>query len=80
MYEECLYYLKTYGTGEQLFDFYVKHERILDAIHIALTKNVSPKSFLKQVYLSYLKNNEQEKVLKYMEAADPTLLGWKVSF
>lgn len=79
VFEECLHYLKTYGSGDQLFDFFIENERTFEAVQTTFAKKISPKKFVKRIYIPYLENKDQAKVLKYMENVDLTLVGWKVS-
>lgn len=77
-FNECLHYLHNYGTARQLFEFYVKYERVTDAVRITFTKKVSPKLFLQRVYVPHLREGEHTKILKIMKSLDDSLVQWKV--
>lgn len=50
-FEECKYYLQTYGAPRQMVAFFVKHNRVEEACQYSFDVNLSPQQFLDEVIL-----------------------------
>ncbi|KAG8225133.1 hypothetical protein J437_LFUL006157 [Ladona fulva] len=75
--EECLFYLRTYGTDQMVVDFLLRHGEIKEALLHFLNTRMSPEIFLDEVYLRCLKMGWVTELEAEMKSVDPTLERWK---
>lgn len=76
-YEECLYYLTSYGSHSDIISFLVKFNQIVPALKYLITQNVEPDIFINSIFLPYLRKGDIETIVGCMIDADETLLKWK---
>lgn len=77
-YEECVYYLKRYGSHMELLKFYIKHEDVLSALKYILENRLSPDVF-SEIYMTCLSENMTMELHQGLSLMDPTLDIWKVN-
>ncbi|KAI5705724.1 hypothetical protein M8J75_001226 [Diaphorina citri] len=77
-YEECLYYLHTYGSVPLILTFFVHREQLRQALDYVLEKQVAPDMFVEHVFFRCLKLGMTDILYSLMEQSDPSLLLWKV--
>lgn len=77
-FDECIYYLKRYGSPLKLLDFYIKHRYFEDALNYILDNQVSNDVFV-DIYMRCLKDGIVPTLQENMSKIDTSLEVWKVS-
>lgn len=77
-YDECLFYLKAYGSRLGLLKFYIKHSRFKCALNCILESNLSLEIFT-EIYVFCLRAGIVGVLQENMMEMDPTFEIWKVS-
>ncbi|KAM9355627.1 LOW QUALITY PROTEIN: zinc finger FYVE domain-containing protein 26 [Pholidichthys leucotaenia] len=74
LYQECLYYLSTYGTHLALISFYMRHDRATEALTYLLDKKDCPDDvFLEGVLQPCLEHGRLGMIQGILEKLDPSL-------
>lgn len=79
IFDECKYYLKTYGSHEGIIRFYMQHSTINQVLEYILNNTIDKNIFTEFVYMECLKTGTIEVLYHHMSSFDSTLLIWKVS-
>ncbi|XP_013400771.1 zinc finger FYVE domain-containing protein 26-like [Lingula anatina] len=74
--QECLYYLKAYGTYGSVISFYRKHGYWMKAVQYLLDKRCSPDVFVECLLVPTLKTGEMAKLQDQLILIDTTLEKW----
>lgn len=77
-YEECQYYLSSYGSHAAIISFYLSHDDMLAALKHVLIQKVDPESFLETIYIPCLRQGVVSDLLQELSTVDPSLEVWKV--
>jgi zinc finger FYVE domain-containing protein 26 len=77
-YEECLYYLTSYGSHAGIISFYLSHDDLVQALKHVLSQKVDPETFLDTIYIPCLRQGLVSALHEELSAVDPTLQVWKV--
>jgi zinc finger FYVE domain-containing protein 26 len=77
-YEECQYYLSSYGSHAAIINFYLSHDDLLAALKHVLVQKVDPELFLETIYIPCLRQSLVSDLLQQLSAVDRTLEVWKV--
>ncbi|XP_051507535.1 zinc finger FYVE domain-containing protein 26-like isoform X2 [Myxocyprinus asiaticus] len=72
-YQECLFYLLTYGTHLSLISFYLRHDCLRDALTHLHNKECSEEVFLEGVFQPCLERGLLGALQGLLETLDPTL-------
>ncbi|XP_046401638.1 uncharacterized protein LOC124167693 isoform X2 [Ischnura elegans] len=75
--DECLYYLRTYGTDTMMLDFHLRHGELKEALLHFLNVRMNPEAFLDDVYLRCFRKGWVQYLEAEMKAMDPSLDRWK---
>lgn len=75
-YEECLYYLHSYGSHFSILKFYLKYGEFLAALNYVLNKGLNTDIFV-EIYMESLENGTFLILQEYMSKIDPSLNAWK---
>ncbi|XP_071447606.1 uncharacterized protein [Hetaerina americana] len=75
--EECLYYLRTYGSDAMVLDFHLRHGEMKEALLHFLNMRMNPEVFLDDVYLRCFRKGWVMQLEAEMKAVDPSLEHWK---
>lgn len=62
-FEECMYYLITYGSDSDILTFLVKYNQLEQALRYTILQNIDPELFVKKIYLPNLESGNVESVL-----------------
>ncbi|KAM9842856.1 zinc finger FYVE domain-containing protein 26 [Aulostomus maculatus] len=73
LHQECLYYLNTYGTHLALISFYMRHNRMTDALTYLLNKDSPDEVFLEGVLQPSLERGHLGMLQGILEKLDPSL-------
>lgn len=76
-YDECLFYLKNYGSRLGLLKFYIKHSKFKCALNYILESNLSLEIFT-EIYVFCLRAGIIGVLQENMMEMDPTFEIWKV--
>lgn len=77
-YEECQYYLLSYGSHATIISFYLSHDDLFAALKHVLVQKVDPELFLETIYIPCLRQGLTSNFLQELSTIDPTLEVWKV--
>uniref|UniRef100_A0A671QY10 Zinc finger FYVE domain-containing protein 26 n=1 Tax=Sinocyclocheilus anshuiensis TaxID=1608454 RepID=A0A671QY10_9TELE len=75
-YQECLFYLLTYGTYLSLISFYLRHDCLRDALTHIQNKESSEDVFLEGIFQTCLERGRLGALQGLLETLDPTLETW----
>ncbi|XP_051504260.1 zinc finger FYVE domain-containing protein 26 isoform X2 [Myxocyprinus asiaticus] len=75
-YQECLFYLLTYGTHLSLISFYLRHDCLRDALTHLHNKECTEEVFLEGVFQPCLERGRLGALQDMLETLDPTLESW----
>uniref|UniRef100_A0AAR2J1K8 Zinc finger FYVE domain-containing protein 26 n=1 Tax=Pygocentrus nattereri TaxID=42514 RepID=A0AAR2J1K8_PYGNA len=75
-YQECLYYLLTYGTHLSLISFYLRHDCLKEALTHLLSKECPEDVFLEGVLQPCLERGRLGVLQAQLETLDSTLESW----
>ncbi|XP_050981696.1 zinc finger FYVE domain-containing protein 26 [Labeo rohita] len=75
-YQECLFYLLTYGTHLSLISFYLRHDCLRDALTHLQNKECSEDVFLEGIFQPCLERGRLGALQGFLETLDPTLENW----
>lgn len=73
LHQECLYYLKTYGTHLALVSFYIRHDCVTEALTFLLQKECPDEVFLEGVLQPSLERGRLGMLQGILEKLDPSL-------
>jgi zinc finger FYVE domain-containing protein 26 len=77
-YDECQYYLSSYGSHASIISLYLSHDDLLAALKHVIAQKVDPELFLETVYIPCLRQGLVSDLLQELSTIDPTLEVWKV--
>ncbi|XP_026134074.1 zinc finger FYVE domain-containing protein 26-like [Carassius auratus] len=75
-YQECLFYLLSYGTHLSLISFYLRHDCLRDALTHLHKKECSEDVFLEGIFQPCLESGRLGALQGHLEALDSTLESW----
>ncbi|PNF30079.1 hypothetical protein B7P43_G04236 [Cryptotermes secundus] len=77
-YEECRYYLTSYGSHAGIISFYLSHDDLVEALKHVLSQKVDPEVFLDMIYIPCLRQGLISDLHQELSAVDPTHEVWKL--
>ncbi|KAM4013795.1 zinc finger FYVE domain-containing protein 26 isoform 2-T2 [Anomaloglossus baeobatrachus] len=75
-YQECLYYLHTYGTHLGIIQFYMRHDLMRDALLHLLNKECPGDIFIEGIFVSTYESGKLQTLETMLESIDPGLDSW----
>ncbi|XP_040267483.1 zinc finger FYVE domain-containing protein 26 isoform X2 [Bufo bufo] len=75
-YQECLYYLHTYGTHLGIIQFYMRHDLMRDALLHLLNKECSGDIFIEGIFVPSYESGKLQTLETMLESIDSTLESW----
>ncbi|XP_039598163.1 zinc finger FYVE domain-containing protein 26 isoform X1 [Polypterus senegalus] len=75
-YQECLYYLHTYGTNLAIISFYMRHDCMKDALLHLLHKDCPDDVFLEGIFVASYESGKLHGLESLMESIDSSLESW----
>ncbi|KAK3093553.1 hypothetical protein FSP39_017239 [Pinctada imbricata] len=75
-FQECLFYLKTYGAYSHVIDFHRRNGRWMKAVQFLLDKRCTSEVYMESLLIPALSNGELLKLTDQMVMIDPTLEKW----
>ncbi|XP_051866109.1 zinc finger FYVE domain-containing protein 26 [Pristis pectinata] len=75
-YEECLFYLQSYGTNLALISFYMRHNCTREALQHLLNKDCPEEVFIQGIFIPSYATGRLHALENLMEELDPSLERW----
>ncbi|XP_040188463.1 zinc finger FYVE domain-containing protein 26 isoform X1 [Rana temporaria] len=75
-YQECLYYLHTYGTNLGIIQFYMRHDLMRDALLHLLNKECPGDIFIEGIFVPSYEHGKLHTLETMLESIDPSLESW----
>ncbi|XP_074853319.1 zinc finger FYVE domain-containing protein 26 isoform X2 [Carettochelys insculpta] len=75
-YQECLFYLHTYGTNLAIISFYMRHDCMREALLHLLNKESPPEVFIEGIFVPSYKSGKLHMLENLLETIDPGLESW----
>lgn len=76
IFEECLYYVLTYGNHTDVIKFLLRHQELSSTLRYYLLQKVDADIFIKNIFLRFLRCGEVSELIDQMHAIDNRLLIW----
>uniref|UniRef100_A0A8D0BRZ1 Zinc finger FYVE domain-containing protein 26 n=1 Tax=Salvator merianae TaxID=96440 RepID=A0A8D0BRZ1_SALMN len=77
-YQECLFYLHNYGTNLAIISFYMRHDRMREALLHLLNKESPPELFIEGIFVPSYKSGKLHALEELLEEIDSGLDSWGV--
>ncbi|XP_063804247.1 zinc finger FYVE domain-containing protein 26 [Pseudophryne corroboree] len=77
-YQECLYYLHTYGTNLGIIQFYMRHDLMRDALLHLLNKECPGEIFIEGIFVPSYESGKLQTLEAMLESIDPSLESWSI--
>uniref|UniRef100_A0A8C4YGY6 Zinc finger FYVE domain-containing protein 26 n=1 Tax=Gopherus evgoodei TaxID=1825980 RepID=A0A8C4YGY6_9SAUR len=77
-YQECLFYLHTYGTNLAINSFYMRHDCMREALLHLLNKESPPEVFIEGIFVPSYKSGKLHMLENLLETIDPSLESWGI--
>ncbi|XP_075700633.1 zinc finger FYVE domain-containing protein 26 isoform X2 [Rhinoderma darwinii] len=77
-YQECLYYLHTYGTHLGIIQFYMRHDLMRDALLHLLNKECPGDIFIEGIFVPSYESGKLQMLETMLESIDSTLESWSI--
>ncbi|XP_077991490.1 zinc finger FYVE domain-containing protein 26-like [Glandiceps talaboti] len=75
-FDECIYYLQTYGNHLTVVEFYRKHKYLPQALQYIIEMHCSADVFMEGLLLPYIKKGDLSTLQEQMQQHDPSLEKW----
>ncbi|OCT68853.1 hypothetical protein XELAEV_18040158mg [Xenopus laevis] len=75
-YQECLHYLHTYGTHLAIIQFYMRRDRMREALLHLLNKECPGDIFIEGIFVPSYESGKLQMLETLLESLDPTLESW----
>ncbi|KAG8454771.1 hypothetical protein GDO86_001117, partial [Hymenochirus boettgeri] len=75
-YQECLYYLHTYGTHLAIIQFYMRHDLMREALLHLLNKDCHVDIFIEGIFVPSYENGKLHMLENLLESIDQSLESW----
>ncbi|XP_067895528.1 zinc finger FYVE domain-containing protein 26 isoform X2 [Heterodontus francisci] len=75
-YQECLFYLQTYGTNLAIISFYMRHNCMREALQHLLDKGCPEEVFMRGIFIPSYETGKLHALENLMENMDPSLERW----
>lgn len=73
VFEECKFYIRTYGAPRQMVAFLMKHGHLEEACQYSLSVNISSKQFLEEVILYCVSHSTMHLFRRALRSVDKNL-------
>uniref|UniRef100_A0A8C4VAJ4 Zinc finger FYVE domain-containing protein 26 n=1 Tax=Falco tinnunculus TaxID=100819 RepID=A0A8C4VAJ4_FALTI len=77
-YQECLFYLHSYGTNLAIISFYMRHDCMREALLHLLNKESPPEVFIEGIFVPSYESGKLHMLENLLETIDPGLESWGV--
>ncbi|XP_055384992.1 zinc finger FYVE domain-containing protein 26 homolog isoform X2 [Condylostylus longicornis] len=80
IFNECFYYLITYGSHSNIINFLIRYNEIKAALRYFILQNFKYEYFISHIFLHFLKIGEVANLIDHMLSLEEHLLIWKNIF
>ncbi|XP_071600514.1 zinc finger FYVE domain-containing protein 26 isoform X3 [Heliangelus exortis] len=77
-YQECLFYLHSYGTNLAIISFYMRHDCMREALLHLLNKESPSEIFIEGIFIPSYESGKLHMLENLLETIDPGLESWGV--
>ncbi|KAM6273574.1 zinc finger FYVE domain-containing protein 26 isoform 2-T2 [Porphyrio hochstetteri] len=77
-YQECLFYLHSYGTNLAIISFYMRHDCMREALLHLLNKESPAEVFIEGIFIPSYESGKLHMLENLLETIDPGLESWGV--
>ncbi|XP_032918397.1 zinc finger FYVE domain-containing protein 26 isoform X5 [Catharus ustulatus] len=77
-YQECLFYLHSYGTNLAIISFYMRHDCMREALLHLLNKESPSEVFIEGIFVPSYESGKLHMLENLLETIDPGLESWGV--
>uniref|UniRef100_A0A8C0UWM0 Zinc finger FYVE domain-containing protein 26 n=1 Tax=Cyanistes caeruleus TaxID=156563 RepID=A0A8C0UWM0_CYACU len=77
-YQECLFYLHSYGTNLAIISFYMRHDCMREALLHLLNKESPSEVFIEGIFIPSYESGKLHMLENLLETIDPGLESWGV--
>ncbi|XP_068802326.1 zinc finger FYVE domain-containing protein 26 isoform X3 [Struthio camelus] len=77
-YQECLFYLHSYGTNLAIISFYMRHDCMREALLHLLNKESPPEVFIEGIFVPSYESGKLHMLENLLETIDPGLESWGI--
>ncbi|PKU42474.1 zinc finger fyve domain-containing protein 26 [Limosa lapponica baueri] len=77
-YQECLFYLHSFGTNLAIISFYMRHDCMREALLHLLNKESPSEVFIEGIFIPSYKSGKLHMLENLLETIDPGLESWGV--
>ncbi|XP_011179039.1 zinc finger FYVE domain-containing protein 26 homolog [Zeugodacus cucurbitae] len=78
-FEECLYYVLTYGSHTDVLQFLMRHRELNAALKYLLQQNLESEYFIHNIFLGALRHGSLPTLIEHMQKMDASLSIWRVT-
>uniref|UniRef100_A0A803YJM2 Zinc finger FYVE domain-containing protein 26 n=1 Tax=Meleagris gallopavo TaxID=9103 RepID=A0A803YJM2_MELGA len=75
-YQECLFYLHSYGTNLAIISFYMRHDCMREALLHLLNKESPSEVFIEGIFIPSYRSGKLHMLENLLETIDPGLESW----
>uniref|UniRef100_A0A1A9ZHX1 FYVE-type domain-containing protein n=1 Tax=Glossina pallidipes TaxID=7398 RepID=A0A1A9ZHX1_GLOPL len=76
-FDECLYYVLTYGSHADIVQFLMKHDELKYALNYYLIQKLESEIFVQFIYMESLKSGQVSQLIKQLQEYDERLIIWR---
>lgn len=76
-FEECLYYLLTYGSHTDIIQFLMHHDDLIATLKYFLLQKLDADLFINHIYMELLKRGKVSMLIKHLLEFDNRLMIWR---
>ncbi|XP_040414249.1 zinc finger FYVE domain-containing protein 26 isoform X1 [Cygnus olor] len=77
-YQECLFYLHSYGTNLAIISFYMRHDCMREALLHLLNKESPSEVFIEGIFIPSYESGKLHMLENLLETIDPGLESWGI--
>ncbi|XP_068109450.1 zinc finger FYVE domain-containing protein 26 isoform X2 [Hyperolius riggenbachi] len=77
-YQECLYYLHTYGTNLAIIQFYLRHDMMREALLHLLNKECPGDIFIEGIFVPSYESGKLQALETMLASIDSSLESWSI--
>lgn len=77
-FEECIYYVLTYGSHADVLKFLMQHDEIMATLKYFILQKLEPDLFIQHILLNHLKKGRMPQLINHLQEFDSQLLIWRI--
>ncbi|XP_023296696.2 zinc finger FYVE domain-containing protein 26 homolog [Lucilia cuprina] len=76
-FEECIYYVLTYGSHADVIKFLMQHNDLMATLKYFILQKLEPELFIQHILLEHLKRGQMPQLISQLQEFDSRLLMWR---